>query len=74
MTSQEKAAWKRQARLVYKMGESKAFLNDCPKAVAKMEELEGTLAALEAKMTPEQEVELTDWAYENELYGILGAC
>ncbi len=74
MTSKEIATWKRQARLVHTLGESKSFLNNCPKAMEKMARLESTLAKLEAKMTPEQEEKLTEWAYENSLYGILGTC
>jgi hypothetical protein len=74
MTNQEKAAWKRQARLVYKFGESRDFLRDEPKAIAKMQDLESTLEALETKMTDGQRQELADWASENGLYGILGTC
>jgi hypothetical protein len=74
MTSREKATFKNQARRVYRLGESREFLEGDEKAEAKMDELEVVLEEMEEKMSDSDREELEDWVLANGLYGILGIC
>jgi len=74
MTSREKGTFKNQARRVHELGNSRGYLEDDEKTLAKMEKLEAVLEKLEEKMSDSDRKELEDWVADNGLYGILGTC
>ncbi len=77
-TATQIATFKRLARKSHAMGCDRMYGECNTKAEIKFNErlkaIDETLEEIESNLSPEQVESLQAWAYENELYGILGTC
>ena len=77
-TATQIATFKRLARKAHGMWNDRKYGEADTKAEIvfndKIIQIEASLDAIEAEMTQEQVAAVEDWAYDNNLYGVLGTC